>query len=783
MESKTCHRHIHFRAILPELFQKPLSRCEAHTTHVPLRHPFASLGEGQKRNFFFKSRQKPQTEEISDPYKHSNSVIRQFVRHHDEQIGSCPPVPQLLQAYRTIIGRYFKNGGTLNIGNGEILPEHVTALSRIFEYLGRHDCTPQDIDLCLLHRSLQLALEVGSGSFVQMLTHSIRVHPLNAAEDFRLVLQTLGAAKSSMYATVAESVYTHMLARNDYVPGSEDFLLYIRAICHDELSLRAFEICKSTQCEDMRVWRVVISQIADIGGLEEVYTYLDQQGLKLDPAIQWHYRVMVAVGRQGGLQSALDRWKCMKDLDIPPLIETFEYLMEVCVRRKDYAQACSVFNDLWLRCQDGKFTSDVDEKKYWTAAMRWCIMLRSLDQCSQQISNEVPTLDEVVDALMRKRVAGTMNALNFDTSMLNEVLEVASNQSLDLEDHIYNAAQSKWKIPLDRNTQVIHLISLLRQGRLAGAQQQYLLLKHQYTTPRGREDHYDAQELRSLIQSLCSRDPPPSTEAITDLMADLFDRGCYLDRDTLRSLVCFHLTTGTLDMLEDLLSSMLPDFGPQTCKSIVGILMDYIASSETSILAAWDAFVLLRDHLLKYMDKEHKLQLIKIFMSLSRVDLAATIFAQCNRPPHRSTTVDEYILMFEGIAKARDMEILRQIHAMLNIDSCLPNPHPTRLLNAMMEAYAACGLLDRAARIWGTIRASQEGPDHDSVSIILRIYGKRAAWKERVKKVWKSLLDSGATPNIDNIVAYVEALGRQGEWEKALGFVESLAQDEARETR
>jgi len=150
------------------------------------------------------------------------------------------------------------------------------------------------------------------------------------------------------------------------------------------------------------------------------------------------------------------------------------------------------------------------------------------------------------------------------------------------------------------------------------------------------------------------------------------------------------------------------------------------------------------------------------FFARKRSDMATHVFGHMRQSPfpHRRPTTGTYTQCLEGIAKSADNNSLEIVHNMLKLDSEVEPD--TRLHNALMMAYSACGQSDRSLGFWDDIVYSREGPTYDSICIALRACQLTPFGERHARDIWGRLQRFEIEVTKEIYEAYVAVLARQG---------------------
>jgi ubiquitin-like modifier-activating enzyme ATG7 len=163
------------------------------------------------------------------------------------------------------------------------------------------------------------------------------------------------------------------------------------------------------------------------------------------------------------------------------------------------------------------------------------------------------------------------------------------------------------------------------------------------------------------------------------------------------------------------------------------------------------------------------------FFNRRRTDMGIHVFGHMRQSQvkERRPTADIYVECFSGIAKSPDLKSLEIVHNMLKLDSQVePN---TRLYNALMLAYTACGEPHGALEFWDEIIHSREGPTYNSIQIALSACAVAPFGDRDARKIWERLqqFDIAVTKEIHE--AYINALAGNGLMAEAKDLVTTMA--------
>jgi pentatricopeptide repeat protein len=132
--------------------------------------------------------------------------------------------------------------------------------------------------------------------------------------------------------------------------------------------------------------------------------------------------------------------------------------------------------------------------------------------------------------------------------------------------------------------------------------------------------------------------------------------------------------------------------------------------------------------------------------------------------------VDTYVSAFLGSAKLKDLESLEVIHNQLKLDYNVDVN--TRLWNALIAGYTACGQPRRALRFWDDISASKEGPTYNSIHIVFRACEKAPFGDLKARELWGKLRRMKVECDQAMWGSYVGALAGNGDMSYVFAEVE-----------
>jgi len=647
-----------------------------------------------------------------------------------------------------------------------------------------------------------------------------------------LQVMTLTDTPSAYESDLAKSLFHNIISRPGYEPLPSDYLHMSQILNNENVDVsissdEALAVCSTAwgkygeHAVTVEVWEEALRGYTlrgDEEGFDRAWDkILNLYSVKPD-ARMWHQRIAVHCTVRGGLDAARMWWHRLRfEPGSPePMLETYELLLQFYSRRGKSRMAVDL---LWSMItvfelhppQPGSPVDIVGMQKWWATISSWASTIGV--GTGVEVQPGVKSVEFVFEKMEKlHKVDGKKWVPLPDAVVLGEVVESLLSRGKPYTEDVLNLAE-RWNIKLDWKLLSLKTQILVQKEDWDGAWQCYEELKA-HPIPEGD----NAIELRNLIRGLASigtglydpaedvrnkqigegsrnqtackghlrlswgraRDPPlfkPPKQTPTDiskinyLLSDLYDRHLALDANTLSSIIVYHLSTNTLSSLPPLLDSTIYTLSESTLHRITVLLLTHIRSPRTSLLSAWDTYLLLHTHLPSIqVSPAVRMSLMETFFSLNRSDMAVTILTHAPPP----IPLQMFMTAFNGLAKTRDIENLELVHDLCKLSPAIPVPYPTCILNALMNAYSHCELYERAMKFWGVIKNSSAGPDYFSISIVIDMCGRRPGWLGEAKQIWGTLKLFKIEPNSSNWASYVEAHARHGLYSEAWDIVKNM---------
>ncbi|KAL8913650.1 MAG: hypothetical protein Q9171_001615 [Xanthocarpia ochracea] len=428
-------------------------------------------------------------------------------------------------------------------------------------------------------------------------------------------------------------------------------------------------------------------------------------------------------------------------------------------------QVCIYNNELeWgeplLRSLVDDYSSNPrDGKAYWKLILQWAAAK----------GKSVEELDRLLNVMVQKSREQGLD-VQPDIVLINSLISFAAFKNDAYTAERYLTLGRKWGLEPDSKTLLLQLQYRISSGDLDGAKAAYDELK-------GRELETDAdlKFINKLIVALCGQNPI-KYDVIMELVDDLNERKARLSPDTVSALAMVHLRRGELHDLIDLLNTHVYRFEANKRLSICNELIQFCFDGSVLTAKVWDAYNIIRQTF-REMDLGTRTKMMCEFFERGRSDMATHVFGHIRHldSPDIKPTIDTYVLVFEGIAKAADAESLALVHNMLKLDATVEPD--TRLYNGLMLAYTGCGDPRQALLFWDDVVHSREGPTYSSIQIALRACKEAPFGERQARDIWSRLKRFDIRVTREIYAAYVGALAGQALFDECTELIDNAEKE------
>lgn len=408
---------------------------------------------------------------------------------------------------------------------------------------------------------------------------------------------------------------------------------------------------------------------------------------------------------------------------------------------------------------DSESSNISDSKAYWKLVLQWAAAK----------GKSVEELDRLLNVMVQKTQEQGL-PVQPDIGMINSLISFAASKNDPYTAERYLTMGRNWELEPDSKTLLLQLEYRVGSGDLDGAKAAYDELK-------GRELETGAalKFINRLIVALCNQ-KPTRYGIIMELVNDLSEHKARLSPDTVSALGLLHLQRGEYHDLIDLLHSHAYHFEASKRISICNDLLRYCFDPFTLTARVWDAYNIIRKTF-REMDLQTRTKMMLVFFERGRSDMATHCFGHIRHldMPGIKPTIETYVLVFEGIAKAEDPESLALVHNMLKLDATIEPD--TRLYNALMLAYLECDDARQSLLFWDDVIHSREGPTYSSIQIALRACEKAPFGERQARDLWSRLKRFDIRVTKEIYAAYVGALAGQSLFDECVELIDSAEKE------
>ena len=430
-----------------------------------------------------------------------------------------------------------------------------------------------------------------------------------------------------------------------------------------------------------------------------------------------------------------------------PTSRTNVSVLRLCIFHKDFEWGQFIFETVLERQPD---------KESWDVILQWAAAK----------GKGVDEIERMMEVMVRRNEEQGSKARP-DIETINGLIELANAGNDSYTAERYVALAQKWNIHLDARTFLLQLDYRLKIGDIDGARFAYTQLQA-YEIP----DNKDVPLVNKLILALCHA-KRQDYEAIMAYVEDLSERKARFEPETVSALCTIHLHRNELHDLIDLLQTHAFHYGMDQRAFIRDVFVDFCLDRSTSTSRAWDAYSILRQ-IFGETGSPIRLKLMNEFFSRGRSDMAMHVFGHMRQQAihEKRPDTNAYAQCLEGIAKSRDLGSLETVHNMLKLDSEVEPD--TKLYNALMLGYTACGEPRRSLEFWDDIVYSREGPTYNSIRIALKACEVAPFGERQARDIWGKLQRFEIEVTKEIYEAYIGALAGRALFKEALQLIDDM---------
>ncbi|OXV05730.1 hypothetical protein Egran_06503 [Elaphomyces granulatus] len=354
-------------------------------------------------------------------------------------------------------------------------------------------------------------------------------------------------------------------------------------------------------------------------------------------------------------------------------------------------------------------------------------------------------------------------------SCVNNLMEYANKINKPQLAVDFAALAAHWGFQPDIRTHMLRLESRIQAGDINGA--------IGCVSDLGDVDSIIDANLplvNKLIAMLCHSGHTDNLfQQISSLVDPLIDNDVRLEADTVAALAHMLLYRHDWEALAGLLRPRLGSYDTEEKGRIRNSLTKFIMNVDQADDDIWEAYNLLRAAFPE-TGVSSRTDIMAAFFRRNRSDLACLVFGHMRQGESlaQRPKPDTYARCFQGIAKAADTDNLQLVHNMLKLD--LEVDLDTRIRNALMLAYAACGQPEQSMEAFREILQSKEGPSHKTITVFFRVCETHYNGAQEAMKMMRKvkLLEIGVDRAM--YTAYIQALAAHREFDKATEAIENM---------
>ncbi|KAL1310996.1 hypothetical protein AAFC00_001216 [Neodothiora populina] len=453
----------------------------------------------------------------------------------------------------------------------------------------------------------------------------------------------------------------------------------------------------------------------------------------IEGARQWYQRSMQPDVMHKGLKSTA---------------QLQEILVHLCIRTSQVAFGQSIIKDM----MSGTLT-----KLQWDLIFVWAAGIgKGVDEINRMMGVMEKANQDIEDEKLRCYP---------DASTINRLVELAISRNDPYTAERYITLGEKRQIQPNARTFTLQIDYRLSVNDVDGA-----LVAYKHLQAQDVSDDEDLPSVNRLICAMCASGRQ-DFDSIMNVAADLSDRRAKFEAPTVSALSLLHLSRGEFEDVADLLNTHVFHLSGSDKASVRDVLVKFCTDTTTSTTKAWNTYAILKK-IFDETSREQRSLLMNDFFRRGRADMAVHVFNHMRIHTREDVlpTIDTYVSCLAGIANVQDAESLEVVHNQLKLDDSIePN---TRLLNALILAYTACGVPRRALSFWDEIIQSREGPTLNSIHLALRACEDAPWGDEKARTIWARLKLTGLDLDQSLWASYAGGLVGNGKVDSAINDLE-----------
>lgn len=438
----------------------------------------------------------------------------------------------------------------------------------------------------------------------------------------------------------------------------------------------------------------------------------------------------------------------------------------------------------WLQPIFEDLINSNPQKEWWDVIFQWAVLV--MDKGVEDIKQMIQVMSAQPGG---KDGTGSVRP---DAATIDALITAAIEKQNPYFAERFLSLGAELRIRPRASTYILQMDYRLDANDFSGVQAIYdKLLKGEVTISQDE----DLPVLNKYLRALCAA-PEPDLGRILDVTADLEQRHATLEPETVVSLCMVFLRNDNQYDVIDTLSLHTVSYSLEERAQVRRAFVEYCLDRRVSTARVWDCYSLLRQFFPE-TEPDERVRLMDAFFARNRPDMACYIFGHMRSQGNldQRPTADMYVRCLEGLGRhpeetglggggiaggggsggggdGEGESSLRMVHNMLKMDTTVQMD--TRLYNALMIAYAACGEPDVAVEFWRDITDSAEGPSYASLAIVfwaceLLPFGDRTA-----RGVWQKVqrMDLEVPPDV--FWAYCGAIAGSGHLEEVIRLIRGM---------
>ena len=395
-----------------------------------------------------------------------------------------------------------------------------------------------------------------------------------------------------------------------------------------------------------------------------------------------------------------------------PRVATYSEVMRFAVRNGQ---------EEWVGEHFRRLIDSNPRKGYWDIILQWAVLCRG---------EGVEGVRHMLGIMAQNNTES--ESIRPDIDSINGLIRIAIEKNDQYLAERFMALASELGILPNPTTYILQMDYRIDANDLSGARAAYQEMQRTEV-----EHDEDIPVINKYIRALCAAQRPLHHN-IHDVTSDLEHRIVTLDPETVVALCLTFLKNDDQYEVIDTLAVHVFHYNSEQRDQVRDAFQGFILDRRNSTSRVWDAYQLLKQFFPE-TPRENRARLMGSFFDRRRADMAISVFVHMREHTNADVrpTADEYVHALEGLARCPDPESLDTLHNMLKLDT---NIQPsTRLYNALMLAFGACGRTRRALDFWHEVAHSREGPSYESLEIIFAVLEKRPFGDEDAKKIWRNV--------------------------------------------